>query len=260
MKRSQHFAAIAAIALSALTVSASFSEADARRNRGGQGSVAREATVTGQNGRTRTTNQERSWNRREGTATRDRTTTFNDGSQRTVESERLRTGPGEYSASREVTTRNGETRIQTGDFTVDRTENGRTINGDINTTNHGQIDYTRDISRDGGVRSVNSSATFEDGTSINRSSQGSCANGVCNSNGAVTNRQGQTTTWEQTRARTDTGATLSRDTTFADGSTRSVDAERVGNGDGTGTVSRTITGRDGETRAQTGTYEVTRTP
>jgi hypothetical protein len=258
MKRSQHFAAIAAIALSALTVSGSFSEADARRR--GQGSVAREATVTGQNGRQRTTNQERTWNRREGTATRDRTTTFNDGSQRNVESERLRTAPGEYSASREVTTRNGETRVQTGDFTVDRTENGRTINGDINTSNHGQVDYTRDISRQDGVRSVNSSATFEDGTSINRSSQGSCANGVCNSSGEVTNRQGAATTWEQTRARTDTGATLSRDTTFADGTTRAVDAERVGNGDGTGTLSRTVTGRDGETRTQTGTYEVTRTP
>jgi len=259
MQRSQHFAAIAAIALSALTVSGSFSEADARRNRG-QGSVAREATVTGQNGRTRTTNQERTWNRREGTATRDRTTTFNDGSQRSVESERLRTAPGEYSASREVTTRNGETRIQTGDFTVERTENGRTINGDINTTNHGQVDYTRDISRQDGVRSVNSLATFEDGASINRSSQGSCANGACNSAGAITNRQGNTTTWDQTRARTDAGATLSRDTTFADGGTRSVDAERQGNGDGTGTLSRTVTGRGGETRTQTGTYEVTRTP
>jgi hypothetical protein len=257
MKPNQHFAAVAAIALSALTVSAAFSEADARRR---SGSVAREVAVTGQNGQQRTVSEQRTWNRGEGVATRDRTTTFNDGSQRTIEVERLRTAPGQYSASREVTGRNGETRVQTGDFTVQRAENGRTITGDINTTNRGQINYTKDISRQDGVRSVNSSATFEDGTSISRASQGSCDAGVCSASGAVTNRQGNTTTWDQTRTRTDTGATLSRDTTFADGSTRSVDAERVGNGDGTGVVTRTIVNRDGETHTQTGTYEVTRTP
>jgi hypothetical protein len=217
-------------------------------------------TITGENGRQRTIHDERSRDRQAGVATHDRTTTFNDGSTRTVEAERLRTGQGQYSASREVTGRNGETRVQTGDFNVTRTENGRTVTGDINTTNAGQIDYTRNVSRDEGTRSVNSSAVFEDGTSIARQSQGSCANGSCASNGSVTGRNGQTTTWEQSRTRTENGAVLERDVTFADGSTRSVDAERTGNGDGTGTVTRSVTGRDGETRTQTGTYDVTRTP
>lgn len=271
--------ALAAVALSALMVSVLVSTADARERRGqgafsGQrgavtaearthrqnGTRTRDVTIQGQNGAQRTINDERSRNRQTGVATHDRTTTFNDGSTRTVEAERLRTGQGEYSVSREVTGRNGETRVQTDDFSVARTENGRTITGDINTTNNGQIDYTRNVSRQDGVRSVNSSAVFEDGTSINRASQGSCANGSCSSTGAVTGRNGQTTSWEQTRSRTEDGATFERDVTFADGSTRSVDAERIGNGDGTGSVSRTITGRDGETRTQTGVYEVTRTP
>jgi hypothetical protein len=271
--------ACAAVALSALMVSALVDSADARERRGqgayaGQrgaataqartqrqnGTRARDVTITGENGRQRTIHDERSRDRQAGVATHDRTTTFNDGSTRTVEAERLRTGQGQYSASREVTGRNGETRVQTGDFNVTRTENGRTVTGDINTTNAGQIDYTRNVSRDEGTRSVNSSAVFEDGTSIARQSQGSCANGSCASNGSVTGRNGQTTTWEQSRTRTENGAVLERDVTFADGSTRSVDAERTGNGDGTGTVTRSVTGRDGETRTQTGTYDVTRTP
>jgi|CXWL01.1.fsa_nt_gi hypothetical protein len=253
MQRRSHWAAFAACALAALAVSAE--SADARRHRG-QG--AREVTVTGDNGRQ--VQDRRSRDRHSGTATHDRTTTFRDGSTRQVESERIRTGPGQYSASREVTTRNGETRVQSGDFTVTRTDTGRSVRGDITTSSHGQIDYARDVTNRNGVRDVNATATFEDGSTIRRTSRGSCANGVCTSSGAVTDRQGVTTTWEQTRARTDTGATLSRDTTFADGTTRSVDAERAGNGDGTGTLTRTVTGRNGETRSQTGDYVVTRTP
>jgi hypothetical protein len=279
MLANRKLTALAAVAFSALMVSALVDTAAARERRGqgaysGQrgaataqartqrqnGTRTRDVTVQGQNGGQRTIHDERSRDRQAGVATHDRTTTFNDGSTRTVEAERLRTGQGEYSVSREVTGRNGETRVQTGDFGVTRTENGRTVTGDINTTNAGQIDYTRNVSRNDGTRSVNSSAVFEDGTSITRQSQGSCANGACASNGSVTGRNGQTTTWEQSRTRTENGAVLERDVTFADGTTRAIDAERTGNGDGTGTVSRTVTGRNGETRTQTGTYEVTRTP
>jgi hypothetical protein len=270
---------IAAAALVLTPALASFEAADAReRHVRGQvttprgavhgdrttarqrGSRTQNTTITGPNGGQRTTQDERTWNRRDGVYSHDRTTTFNDGSQRTVDTDVLGTGQGAYSASREVTGRNGETRIQTGDFTRTQTENGRTLTGDINTTNYGQIDYRRDVTREDGVRSVNSSATFEDGASITRASSGACANGTCASSGVITNRNGGETSWQQSRTRTENGATHERDVTFADGATRSVDAERIGNGDGTGVITRTVTGRDGATRTQTGAYEITRTP
>lgn len=279
MLLNKNFAAIAAIAMTALTVSAAFDDADARTRRA-QGSVAtqrgtisgasetvrergsrsRDSSVTGPNGRTRSTQDDRAWSRENGTYTHDRTTTYANGQQRTVDTDVLRTGEGTYSASREVTGRNGETRIQTGDFIATQTETGRTITGDINTSHAGQVDYQRDVSRQDGVRSVNSSATFEDGTSINRASNASCGDNACSSSGVITDRQGRQTSWAETRTRTENGATLERDITYADGTTRSVDQERVGNGDGTGVVSRTITGRNGETRTQTGEYQVTREP
>jgi hypothetical protein len=232
-------------------------ETHVRRERGQR---TRDTTWTGENGRQRQARDERQWNREEGTYSRDRDVTYSDGSTRAVDVDAQRTAPGEYSATREVTGRNGETRRQTGDFTAARTENGRVIQGDISTTHAGDIDYNREVTRGDGARSVNSSATFEDGTSINRASTGACADGSCSSSGAITNRQGETTTWDQTRTRTETGAVRERDVTYADGSTRSVDAERAGNDDGTGTVTRTVTGRNGETRTQTGDYEVDRAP
>lgn len=279
MLLNKNFAAVAAIAMTALTMSAAFDDADARTRRA-QGSVAtqrgtisgasetvrergsrsRESSSTGANGRTRSTQDDRSWNREAGTYTHDRTTTYANGTQRSVDTDVLRTGEGTYSASREITGRNGETRIQTGDFTRTQTENGHSVTGDINTSHAGQIDYQRDVTRQDGVRNVNSSATFQDGTSINRASTASCANNSCSASGTITDRQGRQTAWTETRTRTENGATLSRDVTYADGTTRSVDQERVGNGDGTGLVSRTITGRDGETRTQTGEYQVTREP
>lgn len=277
MLLNKNFAAVAAIAMATLTVSAAFDYADARTRRAqGQvatqrgtftgaaetvrerGSRSRDSSVTGPNGRTRATQDDRAWSREDGTYTRDRTTTYANGSQRSVDTDVLRTGEGTYSASREVTGRNGETRIQTGDFTAAQTETGRTISGDINTTHAGQVDYQRDVSRQDGVRSVNSSATFEDGASINRSSSASCADGSCSSSGAVTKRNGGQTSWDQTRTRTENAATFERDVTYADGTSRSVDQERMGNGDGTGLVSRTVTGRNGETRTQTGEYQITR--
>ena len=223
-----------------------------------RGARSRTVQWTGAHGNHRTTETSRTWNRRQGVATRDRTTTFNDGSQRTVDVDRQRTAPGAYSVSREVTGRNGDTRTQTGDFTVSRDADGRSVIGDISTSNHGQIDYARDVSRQNGVRSVNSSATFEDNSSITRSSSGSCAGATCSSAGVITGRNGQETTWDASRTRTDNGAT--RDVSFADGSTRSVDRERDGNGDGSGTITRTVTGRDGQTRTQTGDYVITRHP
>ncbi len=278
MLKTNRFAVVAAAILLAAPVMAAFQDADARVRsaRGGaatqrgaahgqrtpreHGSRTRNTTITGPNGGQRTTQNQRTWDRSDGVYTHNRTTTFNDGPQRTVETDVLRTGPGTFSASREVTGRNGETRVQTGEFTRTRTEDGRTLTGDINTPHHGQIDYTRSVTHENGGRSVNSSAVFEDGSAITRSSSASCAEGVCTSSGVVTDRQGRQTSWDQTRTRTEDGATLERDVTFADGTTRSVDAERTGNGDGTGTFSRTVTGRDGQTRTQTGEYGIDRTP
>ncbi|MBN8608555.1 MAG: hypothetical protein J0L81_16690 [Caulobacterales bacterium] len=275
MRLNKNAAAIAAIAMTALTVSAAFADADARTRRAQgaaatqrgaaettreRGQRARDTNITGPNGRTRATHDDRAWSRESGTYTHDRTTRYANGDQRSVDTDVLRTGEGAYSASREVTGRNGETRVQTGDFTRTQTENGHSVSGDINTTHAGQIDYQRDVTREDGVRSVNSSATFEDGASINRASSASCANGSCASSGVVTARNGDQTSWNQTRTRTENGAIVSRDTTFADGTIRSMDRERVGNGDGTGVITRSITDRDGDTRTQTGEYEITRTP
>ena len=224
-----------------------------------RGSRTRDATVTGPNGRETSVHDQRTVNREEGTYSHDRQRTYANGDTRAVETDAQRTGEGQWSAERTVTGRNGETRTQTGDFTATRTENGRAVTGDIQTQNHGQIDYQRDVTHQDGARSVNSSATFEDGTSISRASTAACESaGNCASSGAITNRQGETTTWTQERTREGTDAALSRDVTFADGTTRAVDTARDGNGDGTGTVTRSATRRNGQTTQQTGTYEVTR--
>lgn len=232
--------------------------ADARAR--GQGGRARETHWTGENGRTRDVRAQRSHDREAGTASRERDVTYNDGSTRSVDANAQRTAPGEYSATREVTGRNGETRTQTGDFSVTQTENGRHVDGDISTTNAGNIDYSRDVTHQDGVRSVNSSATFEDGTSVTRSSSASCGDGSCSSNGVVTGRNGASAEWDQTRTRTDNGVEVARDTNFSDGTSRSVDRTREGNGDGTGTVTRTARDRRGQTHTQTGTYETTSNP
>lgn len=271
--------ATTAFAIAALTAAAVYDTADARTRRAHgsvtsqhgtvtaervthreRGSRTRDTTITGANGRQRSAHDERTWNREEGTYSRDHVTTYGDGSQRSVDVDGVRTGQGQYSVDRSVTGRNGETRTQSGDFSVERGDGVRTVTGDINTSNNGQIDYQRTVTHDQGSRSVNASATFEDGTSITRQSSGSCAGGTCSSSGVVTQRDGDQTSWEQSRTRTENGVTRARDVTFADGTTRSVDAERTGNGDGTGTISRTVTGRNGETRTQTGEYEVDRTP
>lgn len=225
------------------------------RNRGSRN---RDATVTGPNGGSRTVEDRRTWG--EGAYAHDRTTTYGDGSQRTVDTDAVRTGDNTFSVNRDVTGRNGEVRNQSGDFTVERTETGRTVTGDISTTNAGEIDYSRSVNRGDGSRSVDATATFEDGTSIRRSSSGSCADGACSSSGEIVNRNGGVTTWDASRARTEDGSVYSRDVTYPDGTTRSVDRVRTGNGDGTGTIERTVTGRNGESRTQTGEYAVTVTP
>ncbi|MBI1185772.1 MAG: hypothetical protein GC206_00265 [Alphaproteobacteria bacterium] len=229
---------------------------EVRRERGAR---TRERSVIGPNGGETSVRDARRWNAQEGTYNRDRQRTFANGDTRSVDVDAQRTAPGEWTAQRQVTGRNGETRMQTGDFAGARTENGRVVTGDIQTQNHGQVDYQREVTRENGARTVTSSATFEDGTQVSRTAAGACDGaGNCVRDSAVTNRQGGTTTWTESRTRTENGATYSRDATFADGSTRSVDAERVGNGDGTGSVERTVTGRNGETRRQSGTYSVRR--
>lgn len=259
---------------------AAVDDADARVRRGqatvetprgvfqGQGSVqrqrgerVREGVITGPNGGQTSVTDQRTWNRQEGVASHDRERVFPNGDTRTVEADAWRTAPGEWSAQRTVTGVDGEVRAQSGDFSTARTESGRITTGDIQTSNHGQIDYSREVAREDGVRTVNSSATFEDGTSIARSSVGSCdGQGACERSTDFTNRAGETTQIEESRVRDGATVTYDRDATFADGTTRSVDRERVGNGDGTGVVTRTVTGRDGDTRTQTGAYAVESTP
>jgi hypothetical protein len=167
-----------------------------------RGLRTRDAVVTGPAGRQSSVHDQRSWNAHDGTSAHVRQSTFANGDTRSVEANAVRTAPGEWSGVRTVTGRNGQTRTQSGDFSVERTENGRIVTGDIQTSNAGQIDYTREVSRGSGVRTMSSTATFEDETS------------------------------------------------------RAVDRTRISNGDGTGTVNRTVTTRTGETRSQTATYQV----
>lgn len=273
------YAAAAVVALTALTLSAAFDSADARTRRV-QGQIAtqrgevsverqttrerglrnRESQVTGPNGRTRTVEDERRWSRENSAYSRDRTVTGAGGAERTVVVDAMRTGEGQYSVSREVTGRNGETRMQSGDFTRARTENGVSVSGGIATTHQGQVQYQRDVTRGNGQRSAVTSTTYEDGASRTRATDRVCADQSCTTSSALATRQGRTRTSEHTRTRTEDGATLERDTTYNDGSTRSVDRERVGNGDGAGAVTRTVTDRAGRTRTQTGTYEVEPNP
>lgn len=255
-------------------------QADARGRRGqatvhtergtfqGQGAVHRErgqrtrdATITGPRGGQTSVHDQRTWDRQAGAYSHDRVREFPDGTSRSVDADAVRTAPGEWDVDRIVTGRNGEVRTQSGVINTERTANGRITTGDIQTSNYGQVDIVREVSREGGVRAVDGSATFEDGTSLTRSSVGSCDGaGACTRSTELTNRAGQTTSIEESRVRDGNTVNYERDTTFADGTTRSIDRDRIGNGDGTGAINRTVTGRDGDTRTQTGEYEVERTP
>lgn len=226
-----------------------------------RGHRSREASVIGPNGRQSSVSDDRSWNRQQGTYSHDRQRIFANGDTRSVEADAQRTAPGEWSAQRSVVGRNGETRTQSGTFNAERTENGRAISGDIQTSNAGQVDYQRQVSRGPDGRSVTASATFEDGSSVSRSTHGACDGaGTCSRDTVLTDRAGQSTQIEEQRTRTENGAIYQRDTTFADGSQRSVDRERAGNGDGSGVFNRRVVGRNGQTREQNGAYSVSREP
>ena len=77
----------------------------------------------------------------------------------------------------------------------------------------------------------------------------------------VTGANGRTTTATDTRARDRQAgtATHEHDRTYADGATRSVDANAQRTGAGTYSASRTVTGRDGESHTQTGDFTRTAT-
>ncbi len=225
------------------------------------GQVSRDATVTGPKGAQQSVSQRRQRDAAAGTASADRTRTFSDGSSRNVNNQVQQTGEGAYAAQRTVTGRNGETRTQTGQFATTPTENGRSTTGQIQTQNGQSVDYNRDVSRSENGRAVSSSATFADGTSASRESQTACAQGAgCTTSATLTDRQGRQTSSTQNVQRTDTGAVLARDTTFPDGSTRSVDTATTRNGDGSASATRTVTGRDGQTRTQSAEGSTSVTP
>ena len=225
------------------------------------GARSRNATWTGANGKTTSVTDERTRNRAEGTASRDHTRTFGNGDTRSVETDAQRTAPGQYDATRTVTGRNGETRTQTGEFAVDKTADGRAVTGQIQTQNAGAVDYSKTVTRGEGARTVSSSATFEDGTTRTRDSNGTCTQGAgCASQTTLVNRAGETTTIDRSRAKTEAGYEKSRTTTFADGTTRAVDVNATATAPGAYTGVRTVTGRNGETRTQTGEVEIERKP
>ncbi len=223
-----------------------------------RGERSRTTTATGPNGRTTSATESRTRDREEGTYARDRDRTYADGSTRSVDVDAQRTGEGTYSASRTVTGRDGDTRTQTGDFTRTTTEDGASVSGLIQTQNAGAVDYQRDVSRADGARAVTSTSTFDDGTTRSRTSATArdASTGVVTSSAAVTNRQGETRATTAVRTPTENGSTYARDTTFADGSTRAVDRTTTRDGEGGATVDRTVTGRNGETRTQTGVFTI----
>lgn len=266
--------ALGALALSA-TTAVTVADADARGRRvSGQvqtqrgtatvqrdtsrtkGQRSRSTTVTGPNGNTGSATETRTRDRDAGTYSRDRDRTYADGTSRSVDVDAQRTGEGTYSASRTVTGRDGETRTQTGDFERTRTETGATTTGTIQTQNNGTVDYNREMTRGDATRSVSATSTFEDGTTRQRDSSISrdAQTGVITATGAVSNRQGETRSTTAVRTPTESGSTYARDTTFADGTTREIDRTTTRDGEGGATVERAVTGRNGETRTQTGTF------
>ena len=197
---------------------------------------------------------ERTINREKGSAAREKTITGPNGKSRSLESSRTKTGAGAWEGERTVTGPNGNSRTQTGEFTATRTQDGRTINGVIETQNHGAVDYNKNLTRGEDGRTITATGTFEDGTSRSRTSTVDCDKGVgCESSGAVTNRAGETKTWTQSRTKTEDGWDKSRDVTFADATTRSVDVDATKTGAGQATFDRNVVGRDGKVRTQTGT-------
>jgi hypothetical protein len=197
---------------------------------------------------------ERSVSRENGAASREITRTGPNGKSRSLESSRTKTGPGAWEGERTVTGPNGKSRTQTGEFSAVKTETGRTVTGAIQTQNNGAVDYSKSITRGADGRTVAATGTFEDGTSWSRTAAVDCDKGVgCQSSGAFTNRAGETKTWSQSRTKTEDGWDKSRDVTFADGTTRSVDVDATKTGQGQASFDRTVTGRDGQTRTQTGT-------
>lgn len=197
---------------------------------------------------------ERTISREKGAASREITRTGPNGKSRSLESGRTKTGPGAWEGERTVTGPNGNSRTQTGEFTATRTDEGRTVNGVIQTQNNGVVDYNKNVTRGEDGRTMTATGTFEDGTSRSRTSTVDCDKGVgCESSGAFTNRAGETKTWTQSRTKTEDGWDKSRDVTFSDGTTRSVDVDATKTGEGQGTFDRAVTGRDGKVRTQTGT-------
>jgi hypothetical protein len=222
----------------------------------GKGFRNKTTTVTGPNGGQASAARSTVIDRDAGTLDRNKDRTFVDGSTRGVDLGVSKTGDGQFAAERTVTGRNGETRTQTGDFAVTKTPDGRTITGDINTPNAGQIDYSKTVTRTENGRTVDAVSTFEDGTARTRTSSTACADGVCATDSALTRRNGNELTREATRAKTEDGSVKAATTTFADGTTRSVDRD-VSHAGGQVLIDRTVTGRGGESRTQTGTFAVT---
>ena len=141
----------------------------------------------------------------------------------------------------------------------------RTIDATVQ-TERGEVKGTRTTVRDRGFRSRTQSVTGPNGGT--RTSEAvqtrSRGDGVrvrtddrsrTFANGDVASRSA-TKSWDSNTGVG--GKTVNR--TFRDGSTRSVDTGVVKTGDGAFDASRTVTGRDGETREQTGSFTVTNSP
>lgn len=122
-------------------------------------------------------------------------------------------------------------------------------------TDRGSATVERQVTAEDGTRTVNQTTTFEDGRTITRNGVTSCDRVAqsCTGTQTVTGPNGGGRTTETSRARTETGSTYSRDTTFSDGTTRAIDRTATRTGDNTAVIDRTVTGRNGDVRNQTAT-------
>ncbi len=205
MRMGQLFAAAALAALISAPIEAGARERSARvaGAHGGQGVVTRSVTP-GQR------SVSRDW-------------TGPNGKTRSVDRTATKTAPGQWDVSREVTGANGNTRLQTGTANVTKTETGRTITGSGSGPG-GTGAFTRSVSTENGVRTVEGTAT--------------------GSNGGAR-------TVERTLDSNSNTLTSARTVTGPNGATRSVDVTAEKDGD-TISYERTVTGPNGGTRNGSG--------
>jgi len=130
-----------------------------------------------------------------------------------------------------------QTKEKTGSY---QTKNGTTVNYDRSVTKNAD-----------GTRAVNVQNTTSTGKTFSHSGTITKTDTGYTNTGTYTNGKGQTGTYNNTTTKTDTGFQRTQNFTNAQGETKTRTVTGVKNSDGT--VTRTITGANGQTRTVPGT-------